>query len=137
LDEQKKWLDEEVEKVLSQRQELEELEEDLKKWEAIVAKKEALLQEKNHLENKKLRSSQVFCLICYLVLVLELFSLRGKLCNCKVRNQKKTIPWVHGLSGRPRVQYLVLSDKRKLFLFSVYFAYYYLMIITKIFSVLK
>ncbi|ELW68452.1 kinesin-like protein KIF27 [Tupaia chinensis] len=58
LDEQKKWLDEEVEKVLNQRQELEELEEDLKKREAIVAKKEALLQEKSHLEDKKLRSSQ-------------------------------------------------------------------------------
>uniref|UniRef100_A0A8C3WKQ8 Kinesin family member 27 n=1 Tax=Catagonus wagneri TaxID=51154 RepID=A0A8C3WKQ8_9CETA len=58
LDEQKKWLDEEVEKVLNQRQELEELEEDLKKREAIVSKKEALLQEKNHLESKKLRSSQ-------------------------------------------------------------------------------
>ncbi|XP_014651021.1 PREDICTED: kinesin-like protein KIF27 [Ceratotherium simum simum] len=58
LDEQKKWLDEEVEKVLNQRQELEELEEDLKKREAIISKKEALLQEKNHLENKKLRSSQ-------------------------------------------------------------------------------
>ncbi|XP_023619401.1 kinesin-like protein KIF27 isoform X3 [Myotis lucifugus] len=57
-DEQKKWLDEEVEKVLKQRQELEELEEDLKKREAIVSKKEALLQEKSHLENKKLRSSQ-------------------------------------------------------------------------------
>nr|XP_031303038.1 kinesin-like protein KIF27 isoform X2 [Camelus dromedarius] len=58
LDEQKKWLDEEVEKVLNQRQELEMLEEDLKKREAIVSKKEALLQEKSHLENKKLRSSQ-------------------------------------------------------------------------------
>ncbi|KAI2552995.1 kinesin family member 27 [Homo sapiens] len=58
LDEQKKWLDEEVEKVLNQRQELEELEADLKKREAIVSKKEALLQEKSHLENKKLRSSQ-------------------------------------------------------------------------------
>ncbi|XP_030870544.2 kinesin-like protein KIF27 isoform X4 [Gorilla gorilla gorilla] len=58
LDEQKKWLDEEVEKVLNQRQELEELEADLKKREAIVSKKEALLQEKIHLENKKLRSSQ-------------------------------------------------------------------------------
>ncbi|XP_059780516.1 kinesin-like protein KIF27 isoform X2 [Balaenoptera ricei] len=58
LDEQKKWLDEEVEKVLNQRQELEELEEDLKKREAIVCKKEALLQEKSHLEDKKLRSSQ-------------------------------------------------------------------------------
>uniref|UniRef100_A0A8C7B2E6 Kinesin family member 27 n=1 Tax=Neovison vison TaxID=452646 RepID=A0A8C7B2E6_NEOVI len=59
MDERKKWLDEEVEKVLSQRQELEQLEEDLKKREAIVCKKEALLQEKSHLENKKLRSSQV------------------------------------------------------------------------------
>ncbi|XP_019795916.2 kinesin-like protein KIF27 isoform X5 [Tursiops truncatus] len=58
LDEQKKWLDEEVEKVLNQRQELEELEEDLQKREAIVCRKEALLQEKSHLENKKLRSSQ-------------------------------------------------------------------------------
>ncbi|XP_060265112.1 kinesin-like protein KIF27 isoform X7 [Ovis aries] len=58
LDKQKKWLDEEVEKVLNQRQELEELEEDLKKREAIVSKKEALLQEKSHLESKKLRSSQ-------------------------------------------------------------------------------
>ncbi|XP_054545509.1 kinesin-like protein KIF27 isoform X2 [Talpa occidentalis] len=59
LDEQKKWLDEEVEKVLNQRQELEELEEDLRKREAVLSKKEALLQEKSHLENKKLRSSQV------------------------------------------------------------------------------
>ncbi|KAM5298984.1 kinesin-like protein KIF27 isoform 2-T2 [Ctenodactylus gundi] len=58
LDEQKKWLDEEVEKVLNQRQELEALEEDLKKREVIVCKKEALLQEKSHLEKKKLRSSQ-------------------------------------------------------------------------------
>ncbi|XP_045154564.1 kinesin-like protein KIF27 isoform X3 [Echinops telfairi] len=58
FDEKKKWLDEEVEKVLNQRQELEELEEDLKKREAIVSKKEALLQEKSLLENKKLRSSQ-------------------------------------------------------------------------------
>ncbi|XP_052583475.1 kinesin-like protein KIF27 isoform X4 [Peromyscus californicus insignis] len=58
LDEQKKWLDEEVEKVLNQRQELEMLEEDLKKREAIISKKEALLQEKSHLENKKLHSSQ-------------------------------------------------------------------------------
>ncbi|KAL6087715.1 hypothetical protein STEG23_033241, partial [Scotinomys teguina] len=58
LNDQKKWLDEEVEKVLNQRQELEMLEEDLKKREAIISKKEALLQEKSHLENKKLHSSQ-------------------------------------------------------------------------------
>uniref|UniRef100_A0A8B9IDK5 Kinesin family member 27 n=1 Tax=Anser brachyrhynchus TaxID=132585 RepID=A0A8B9IDK5_9AVES len=56
--EQKKWLDEEMERILQQHQQLAELEEDLKKREAIVAKKEALLQEKNHLEIKKLRSSQ-------------------------------------------------------------------------------
>ncbi|NXP22917.1 KIF27 protein, partial [Scytalopus superciliaris] len=58
LEEQKKWLDEEMERILQQHQQLEELEEDLKKREAIVAKKEALLQEKNHLEIKKLRLSQ-------------------------------------------------------------------------------
>ncbi|NXX41224.1 KIF27 protein, partial [Tricholaema leucomelas] len=58
LEEQKKWLDEEMERTLQQHQQLAELEEDLKKREAIVAKKEALLQEKNHLEIKKLRSSQ-------------------------------------------------------------------------------
>ncbi|XP_026722029.1 kinesin-like protein KIF27 isoform X2 [Athene cunicularia] len=58
LEEQKKWLDEEMERILQQHQQLAELEEDLKKREDIVAKKEALLQEKSHLEIKKLRSSQ-------------------------------------------------------------------------------
>ncbi|XP_075344349.1 kinesin-like protein KIF27 [Mycteria americana] len=58
LEEQKKWLDEEMERILQQHQQLAELEEDLNKREAIVAKKEALLQEKSHLEIKKLRSSQ-------------------------------------------------------------------------------
>ncbi|XP_044876638.1 kinesin-like protein KIF27 isoform X2 [Mauremys mutica] len=57
-EEQRKWLDEELEKVLHQHQDLAELEEDLKKREAIINKKEALLQEKSHLEIKKLRSSQ-------------------------------------------------------------------------------
>ncbi|NWU89485.1 KIF27 protein, partial [Upupa epops] len=58
LEEKKKWLDEEIERVLQQYQQLTQLEEDLKKREAIVAKKEALLREKSHLEIKKLRSSQ-------------------------------------------------------------------------------
>ncbi|KFV90512.1 Kinesin-like KIF27, partial [Eurypyga helias] len=58
LEEQKKWLDEEMERILQQHQQLAELEDDLRKREAIVAKKEALLQEKSHLEIKKLRSSQ-------------------------------------------------------------------------------
>ncbi|NXE52347.1 KIF27 protein, partial [Casuarius casuarius] len=58
LEDQKKWLDEEMERILQQHQQLTELEEDLKKREAIVTKKEALLQEKSHLEIRKLRSSQ-------------------------------------------------------------------------------
>ncbi|XP_061451905.1 kinesin-like protein KIF7 isoform X2 [Rhineura floridana] len=58
IEEQKKWLDLEMEKVLEQRRALDELENELTKREAIVAKKEALLQEKNGLENKRLRSSQ-------------------------------------------------------------------------------
>ncbi|KAM3939081.1 kinesin-like protein KIF27 isoform 2-T2 [Leptodactylus fuscus] len=58
LEEQKKWLDEEVEKVLKERQALSELEEDLKKREESIAKMEDMLKEKSHLEMKKLRSSQ-------------------------------------------------------------------------------
>ncbi|XP_054693364.1 kinesin-like protein KIF7 isoform X1 [Grus americana] len=58
IEEQKKWLDMEMDKVLEQRRALNELEDELRKREAIVAKKEALLQEKNGLESKRLRSSQ-------------------------------------------------------------------------------
>ncbi|XP_054858648.1 kinesin-like protein KIF7 isoform X2 [Eublepharis macularius] len=57
-EEQKKWLDSEIEKVLEQRRALDELEDELTKRETIVVKKETLLQEKNSLENKRLRSSQ-------------------------------------------------------------------------------
>lgn len=59
LEEKKKCLDEEIEKILHQHQELAALEEDLKRREAIILKKETLMQEKSHLEIKKLRSSQV------------------------------------------------------------------------------
>ncbi|KAG8455289.1 hypothetical protein GDO86_001476 [Hymenochirus boettgeri] len=58
LEEQKKWLDEEVEKVLKERQALTELENDLKKREESIVKMEALLKEKSHLQIKKLRTSQ-------------------------------------------------------------------------------
>ncbi|XP_073160236.1 kinesin-like protein KIF7 isoform X1 [Lepidochelys kempii] len=58
IEEQKKWLDLEMDKVLEQRRALDELEDELRKREAIVAKKEALLQEKNGLEKKRRRSSQ-------------------------------------------------------------------------------
>ncbi|KAM4039296.1 kinesin-like protein KIF7 isoform 1-T2 [Anomaloglossus baeobatrachus] len=58
IEEQKKWLDSEIDKVLEQRRALDELEEELKKREGILIKREALLQEKNDLESKRLRSSQ-------------------------------------------------------------------------------
>ncbi|XP_045865840.1 kinesin-like protein KIF7 isoform X2 [Meles meles] len=58
IEEQKRWLDQEMEKVLQQRRALEELGEELHKREAILAKKEALMQEKTGLESKRLRSSQ-------------------------------------------------------------------------------
>ncbi|XP_062242238.1 kinesin-like protein kif7 isoform X2 [Platichthys flesus] len=58
IEEQKRWLDEEMEKVLEQRRGLEGLEGELTKRETILAKKEALLQERSGLETKRLRSSQ-------------------------------------------------------------------------------
>lgn len=59
IEEQKRWLDEEMESVLEQRKGLEDLEGELTKREQILAKKEALLQERSGLETKRLRSSQV------------------------------------------------------------------------------
>ncbi|TDH17088.1 hypothetical protein EPR50_G00005140 [Perca flavescens] len=58
IEDQKRWLDEEMERVLDQRKELEDLEGELTKREQILAKKEALLQERSGLETKRLRSSQ-------------------------------------------------------------------------------
>lgn len=49
-----------MERVLEQRRGLEELEGELTKREEILAKKEALLQERSSLETKRLRSSQVY-----------------------------------------------------------------------------
>jgi len=59
LDQRRQWLDNEVEKVLRRKEAMETLAEELKKREAIVLNKEALLAEKSELEIKKLRSSQV------------------------------------------------------------------------------
>lgn len=59
IDEQKRWLDNEVEKVVEQRRQMEALQEELKKREAIISKKEFILAEKSELEMKRLRSSQV------------------------------------------------------------------------------
>ncbi|XP_077978007.1 kinesin-like protein KIF27 isoform X2 [Glandiceps talaboti] len=59
IEEQKKWLDNEVEKVLERKQRISELEEELMKREACIFEKEAMLREKSELEMRKLRSSQV------------------------------------------------------------------------------
>ena len=59
LEQRREWLDSEVEKVLRRKEAMEALEEELKKREAIIANKEAVLTEKSELEMKKLRSSQV------------------------------------------------------------------------------
>ncbi|XP_019372947.1 PREDICTED: kinesin-like protein KIF27 [Gavialis gangeticus] len=89
LEEQKKWLDEELEKVLNQKQELAQLEEDLKKREAIITKKEELFQEKSHLEIKKLRSSQALNTDS-LKLSARLSVLDQKLCDKSVQLQNVT-----------------------------------------------
>ncbi|XP_044302472.1 kinesin-like protein KIF27 isoform X2 [Varanus komodoensis] len=90
FEEKKKWLDEELEKVLHQRQELANLEEDLKKREAIISKKEILLQEKNHLEIKKLRSSQALNKDS-LKLSSRLNMLDQELCDKNIQLQSSTI----------------------------------------------
>lgn len=59
LEQRRQWLDSEVEKVLKKKEAVEALEEELKKREAIILNKEAMLTEKSELEIKKLRSSQV------------------------------------------------------------------------------
>ncbi|XP_077200789.1 kinesin-like protein KIF27 isoform X5 [Paroedura picta] len=89
LEEKKKWLDEELEKILHQRQELANLEEDLKRREAIISKKEMLIQEKSHLEIKKLRSSQALSTDS-LKLSTRLSTLDQELCNKNIQLQSST-----------------------------------------------
>lgn len=59
LEQRRQWLDNEVEKVLRRKEAMEALAEELKKREAILLNKEAMLAEKSELEMKKLRSSQI------------------------------------------------------------------------------
>ncbi|CAL8237143.1 unnamed protein product [Boreogadus saida] len=53
------WLEREEERALQQRAELQELEAELKRREEMLLRKEACLQQRSKLENKRLRSSQV------------------------------------------------------------------------------
>ncbi|KAH3886113.1 hypothetical protein DPMN_010114 [Dreissena polymorpha] len=59
VEEKKRWLDGEIDKMVKQRQEVEALHEELRKREEMIARKEALMSERSELEMKKLRSSQV------------------------------------------------------------------------------
>lgn len=58
------WLEEEEEQVLRRRSELQELEEELRRREEVLLRREACLQQKNKLEAKMLRSSQVSLYMC-------------------------------------------------------------------------
>lgn len=58
IEEQRKWLDSEVEKILQRKNKMKDLEEELKKRETNLSKKEAMLRERGELEMRKLRSSQ-------------------------------------------------------------------------------
>uniref|UniRef100_UPI00398F0E3E kinesin-like protein kif7 n=1 Tax=Pristiophorus japonicus TaxID=55135 RepID=UPI00398F0E3E len=95
IEEQKRWLDTEIEKVLEQRKALDDLEEELNKRETIVEKKEALLQEKSGLESKRLQSSQALSNDIVRVssriesLEKELSEKNGQLRNGSANNQQE------------------------------------------------
>jgi hypothetical protein len=54
----------EMEKLVSERKELETLRDDMKKREELIQKKELLLNERTELETKKMRTSQVLNKVC-------------------------------------------------------------------------
>ncbi|XP_075431277.1 kinesin-like protein KIF7 isoform X3 [Ascaphus truei] len=95
IEDQKRWLDSEIDKVLEQRRALGELEEELKRREGILIKKEALLQEKNDLEIKRLRSSQALSNDIVRVssriedLEKELSEKNGQLCDGSAHDQQR------------------------------------------------
>ncbi|XP_069480414.1 kinesin-like protein KIF7 [Ambystoma mexicanum] len=95
IEEQKKWLDLEMDKVLEQRRALDELQEELQKREGIVEKREVLFEEKSSIENKRLRSSQALNLDIVRVssriedLEKELSEKNGKLRNGSAHDQQQ------------------------------------------------
>ena len=67
IEERKRLLDEEIEKLVERKQAMEEFDEELKRREEIVKKREDLLAEKNTLEMKKLRASQVLTQVGFIL----------------------------------------------------------------------
>ena len=55
----KHWIEQEIEKLVEEKKQMDLFKEELKRREDLVKKKEILLKEKNELKMKKLRSSQL------------------------------------------------------------------------------
>ena len=55
----KHWIEQEMEKIINEKRQMELVRDELQKREELVKKKELLIREKNDLELKKLRSSQM------------------------------------------------------------------------------
>ena len=79
LDERRQWLDNELEDILSKKQAMETLQEELAKREEILKEREQMVKEKSELQMKKLRSSQVlskvrkFYIVFYLSMIAVCF----------------------------------------------------------------
>lgn len=59
VDTDKHWVEQEIEKLVEEKKQMDLFKEELKRREDLVKKKELLLKEKNELQMKKLRSSQI------------------------------------------------------------------------------
>lgn len=84
-------MDNEVEKVLRRKEAMEALAEELKKREAILLNKEAMLAEKSELEMKKLRSSQILTKVRKKHILTFMFSLRRHFLVQAIKSQKREI----------------------------------------------
>ncbi|RUS90634.1 hypothetical protein EGW08_001631 [Elysia chlorotica] len=104
LEEQRKWVDGEIEKVIEQRRQNEDLEQELRKREEIVAKKEAMLAEQSELQMKRMRSSQA--------LNKSLVSVSAKMDSVERRLEEKRreLPDV-GEEGRARAKEEIIKLK--------------------------
>lgn len=84
-------MDNEVEKVLRRKEAMEALAEELKKREAILLNKEAMLAEKSELEMKKLRSSQILTKVRKKHILTFMFSLRRHFLVQTIKSQRREI----------------------------------------------
>lgn len=64
IEQKRQWLDDEIEKFVDKQKDMELLERDLHDRDLSLQKKEALLKEKERLENKKSESSLRLSKVC-------------------------------------------------------------------------